>query len=117
DSFRVTWNVNDTTEMAAVAVMALLVSHLEGGVVERVLQIGSGGDYYVLTASGKDRDQVEVSGVREDADGAETRRRTRKKADQVLSQVRRGFVSVTAFSHPPGAESRSCLHYVRRRGR
>lgn len=114
-TFQLTWNEQDLTELAAIAVVALLIEDLEGGVLERVLPVGSGGDYLVLTRRARKLDQVEISGVREDANGRATRKRLLEKADQVLTHSKVGFASVTAFSHPPGANVRSCLHFVRRR--
>jgi hypothetical protein len=117
ESYLLAVNEVDLTEQAAIAVMAILIHELEGGVIERVLQIGSGGDYLVLTTGARQHDQVEVSGVKDDTDGHATRRRLKDKSNQVLSHAARGFASVTTFSHPPGAEVRSCLHYVRKRSR
>ncbi|HEX4611986.1 MAG TPA: hypothetical protein VH092_27565 [Urbifossiella sp.] len=113
-TFPLTWNDTDLTELGAIAVMALLVHELEGGVIDRVLPIGSGGDYLITTPGSRAPGQVEVSGVTEDGDSRETRKRVKKKADQVLTHARAGFVSVTAFSHPPAGGVRSFLHFVRR---
>ena len=114
-TFPLTWNDHELTEYAAIALMALLIENLEGGILERVLQIGSGGDFLVLTRRARKHDQIEVSGIRKDTDGQETRRRLTKKSSQVLTGCDSGFASVTAFSHPPDAVVHSCLHYVRRR--
>jgi hypothetical protein len=43
----VTVNDRTLTEQAAVGVLALLISDLEGAVLQTVLQIGSGGDYLI----------------------------------------------------------------------
>lgn len=114
-TYPLTWNDQDLTEMAAIAIMALLIDDLEGGVVQRVLPIGSGGDYLVVTRQAQEPDQVEVSGIWQDTDGRTTRRRLAEKADQVLTHCKCGFASVTAFAHPPDSVVQSCLHFVRRR--
>ena len=88
----------DRTEYAAIAVMALLVHHLEGAEVVGTLAIGSGGDYNLLVKK-KTRFQVEVSGIEVDLLGHETRKRVRKKSAQVLKRRKKGFVSVTTFDH------------------
>ena len=114
ESFRVTWNDNDTTEIAAIAVMALLIGHLEGSRRAGTSDWG-GGDYYVLTG-GKDRDQVEsqrrAGGRRHGSirGGGRAERPTR-----YWGTCGR-FVSVTAFSHPPAAGSQE-LPSLRRRPR
>jgi len=113
-TFPLTWNEYDLTEMAAIAVTAMLVENLEGGVLQSVLPIGSGGDYLVLTRRAKKPDQIEISGIREDDNGSRSRTRVSEKAGQVLTHCKCGFVSVTTFSHPPGATVQSCLHFVRR---
>jgi hypothetical protein len=102
------------TEQAAVAVMALLVHDLEGGIIQRVLQIGSGGDYLVLTRRARKPDQVEVSGVQEDTDGSAAKRRLGEKTDQVLTHCKVGFASVTTFAHSQPPTAHSYLHFVRR---
>lgn len=113
--FRLTWNDHDTTEMAAIAVMAVLINDLEGGVLKRVLPIGSGGDYLVLTTKSTGEDQVEISGVWRDPNGRPTRQRLAAKCEQVLTHSDGGFASVTAFSHPPEGGVCSFLHYVEKR--
>jgi hypothetical protein len=94
--------------------MALLIHDLEGGVLQEVLQIGSGGDYFVLVKRAKKPIQVEVSGIREDLHGGPSRSRLREKTTQVLTHSKVGYASVTTFSHPAGAIVHSYLHYVRR---
>jgi len=112
--FQLTWNKRTLTEMAAIAVMAMLVENLEGGVLQSVLQIGSGGDYLVLTRRERKPNQIEVSGIRQDASGSRTRTRVKEKTVQVLKDCKCGFVSLTTFAHPPGTAVQSCLHFVRR---
>jgi hypothetical protein len=93
--YRVTLNDHTLTEQAAIAVMALLIHDLEGGVLQRVVPIGGGGDYFVVPRGAKKRDQVEVSGIREDGRGSTAKRRLVEKADQVLThrkdRVRVGY--------------------------
>ena len=112
--YRLTFNDHDLTEQAAIAVMALLIHNLEGGVLQRVLQIGSGGDYLVLTRRARKPDQVEVSGVQEDSDGSAARGSLGEKTDQVLTHSKVGFTSVTTFAHAQPPIVHSALHFVRR---
>ena len=79
--------------------MALLVSELERGVLEEVLQIGSGGDYNVRVVGSSDPIQMEVSGVLQDDSGTTTTKRFSEKKAQVLTLRKQGFVSVTVFEH------------------
>jgi hypothetical protein len=113
--YRITLNDYDLTEQAAIAVMALLVHNLQGGVLQRVLQIGSGGDYLVLTRRAKKPDQIEVSGLQEDATGSAARRRLGEKIEQVLTHCKFGFVSVTTFARSRPPTVHSYLHFVRRK--
>jgi hypothetical protein len=115
DQYRITFNDHDLTEQAAVAVAALLIHDLQGGVIQRVLQIGSGGDYLVRTRRSKKPDQIEMSGIQEDTDGSEAKKRLRKKSEQVLTQCKAGFVSVTTFARSQPPTVHSYLHFVRRR--
>jgi hypothetical protein len=112
-----TVNARTVTEQAAIGVMALLVNDLEGGVLQHVLQIGSGGDYFVLGRGAKRPVQVEVSGIKEDLVGHASRSRVEQKSAQVLKHARVGYASVTTFSHPVGPVVQSFLHFVRRRRR
>ena len=110
-----TINEQELTEKAAIGVMAVLISDLEGGQLETVLPIGSGGDYHVVVRRLHKPAQVECSGIREDGDGADSRNRLNKRWGQVLTKDKRGFVSVTTFSYPPGAVVHSYLHFVAKR--
>jgi hypothetical protein len=113
----ITKNDQDLTEEAAVGVAALLIHDLEGGVLQKVLPIGSGGDY-LLRVSGMDSFiQLEVSGLREDHTGSASASRLRQKTEQVLTQARVGFVSVTTFSHGPHAVVHGYQHFVRKKRR
>lgn len=107
-----TVNEHDVTEQAAIGVMALLIHELEGGVLQQVLPIGSGGDYLVLPRGARHPIQVEVSGIREDRNGSASQSRLRQKCDQVLTASKAGYASVTTFSHPAGPIVQSWLHYV-----
>jgi hypothetical protein len=113
--YRMTFNDHDLTEQAAIAVMALLIHDLQGGVLQRVLQIGSGGDYLVLTRRARKPDQIEVSGVQQDTDGSAAKRRLGEKTDQVLTHCKLGFASVTTFAHSQPSIVHSYLHFVRRK--
>jgi hypothetical protein len=108
-----TVNAQTLTEQAAVGVMALLIHDLEGGVLQNVLPIGSGGDYLILHRRGGNPIQVEVSGIRDDATGNASRARLTQKSVQVLTHSMAGYASVTTFSHPAGAIVHCYLHYVR----
>jgi hypothetical protein len=114
DQYRLGLNDHALTEQAAIAVMALLIHDLEGGVLQRVVGLGGGGDYYVITPGSQKVDQVEVSGIREDAHGSEANKRLAKKTGQVLTHCKAGFVSVTTFAHSAVRIAHSYLHYVRR---
>jgi hypothetical protein len=107
-------NEHELTAEAAVAVAALLIHHLQGAVVETVLQIGSGGDYLVRLAQEVKPIQMEVSGILEDETGSLSRTRLTKKREQVLTNERVGFASVTAFSHGPERVVHSHLHFTKR---
>jgi hypothetical protein len=109
-----TKNAHDITEGAAVGVAALLVSDLEGAILQSVLPIGSGGDYHVRVKEAKKPIQIEMSGLREDEAGSASRARLREKTDQVLTCARVGFVSVTTFSHGASKVVHNYLHYVRK---
>jgi hypothetical protein len=114
----ITFNERRITEDAALAVMALLIHELEALSVERVLQIGSGGDYVLSMRRRGQAAQVEVSGIREDSSGRRSRSRLAEKREQVLAKCPAGFASVTTFSHPGAGGVHSYLHYVeRQRGR
>ena len=102
------------TEQAAIGVMAMVIHELEGGQLIQVLQIGSGGDYLVITENAKRAVQVEVSGILLDTTGSESISRLRKKSDQVLTHSRSGFASVTTFAHGPDRIVQSDLHFVTR---
>jgi hypothetical protein len=109
-----TKNAHELTEEAAVGIAALLIHDLEGGVLQNVLPIGNGGDYLVRVREASAPIQLEVSGVRMDETGSNSRSRLQEKSDQVLTCVRVGFVSVTTFCHGPRAVVHSYLHFVRR---
>ncbi len=110
----ITVNAHTLTEQAAIAVMALLISDLEGGVVQSVFQIGSGADYLILPRRSSNPIQVEVSGIRYDASGNASRARLAQKSAQVLTNSEVGYASVTTFSHSASVIVHSYLHYVRR---
>jgi hypothetical protein len=101
-------NEQRITEDAAIGVMLLLIHELEGGVLTKVLPIGSGGDYAVRL-SGRPRPvQVEVSGIKTGSAG-EASSRLSKRRGQVRGA---GFVSVTTFQHGNSGEAHSYLHFV-----
>ena len=108
-----TVNDNDLTENSAIAILALLIHDLEGGVLQSVLQIGNGGDYLVQRMGDDRFIQVEVSGIKEDSGGTLSRARLKGKTDQVLRHDDVGYVSVTTFSHEAVAEVHSYLHFVK----
>lgn len=112
-----TKNAQDITEAAAIGVAALLIHDLEGAVLQNVLPIGNGGDYLVRVCGEHSFIQLEVSGLRKDETGSDSRSRLRQKTDQVLTSVRVGFVSVTTFCHGPHAVVHSFQHFVRARPR
>jgi hypothetical protein len=111
---RIAVSEHDLTEFAAIGVMALLIHDLEGGVLQNVLPIGSGGDYLVIPREAESPIQVEVSGIQVDLNGADSRSRLSRKSTQVLSHSTVGYASVTTFSHPTGPIVHSYLHYVSR---
>jgi hypothetical protein len=92
--------------------MALLIHELEGGIVETVAQIGSGGDYFVKPGKSRQTVQVEVSGIREDLVGNRAESRLREKQAQVLTKSDSGYVSVTTFHHGANGGPHSYLHFV-----
>lgn len=109
---RYTSNEQDITEAAAIALMGLLIHELEGGIIERVAPIGSGGDYFVKLTESKQTVLVEVSGIREDLIGDEAESRLRKKRAQVLTKSDSGYVSVTTFHRAANGGPHSFLHFV-----
>lgn len=113
----ITVNAQNLTEQAAVGIIALLIHDLEGGVLQSVLPIGSGGDYLVFTRGARKAVQVEASGVREDATGSASRARLAQKSEQVLTRSKAGYASVTTFSYSAALVVHSYLHYVCRRGK
>jgi len=98
---------NAITESAAIGVMLLLGNELEGFVLNTVLPIGSGGDYFVVLQGNNTRIQVEVSGIRSGT-GSQARRRLGEKKGQVRKP---GFASVTTFGYEIYPEAHSFLHY------
>jgi hypothetical protein len=94
--------------------MALLAHELEKVVILEVLPIGSGGDYAVLAQKRERPIQAEISGIREDRGGSESRSRLQTKCEQVLQHSKAGYASVTTFSHTATCEIHSYLHFVRR---
>ncbi len=114
----ITVNGQDLTEQAAIAVMALLIRDLEGGVLQTVLPIGSGGDYFIQLQGRAPLTQVEISGIRQAANAGVSRARLTEKAAQVLTHGNSGYASVTTFAYPVGGSAgpivHSYLHYVQR---
>lgn len=110
----ITVNDRTLTEKAAIGVLALLIQDLEAGVLQTVLPIGSGGDYYVRLRGAHSFLQVEVSGIKEDPAGSLSTPRLREKTTQVLSHARVGFASVTTFLYSATTSVHSYLHYVKR---
>jgi hypothetical protein len=109
-----TYNDNEITEKAAVAVAGLLVHELAGVQMKQVLPIGAGGDFAAeILASGQPI-QVECSGLLEDHLSA-ARARLRQKCEQVLTTSSHGYASVTTFHqlHRTGGIVHSFLHYVK----
>jgi len=106
------FNRNDITEDAAIVVMALLIHELEGMILQRVSQIGSGCDYYVRKCRSAKRVPVEVSGLFEEVIAGQSHTRLKEKCVQVLRHNRTGYVSVTTFKHLDGQFAHSYLHYV-----
>jgi hypothetical protein len=89
--------------------MLLLIHELEGGVLNQVLQIGSGGDYLINLQGRLDPVQVEVSGIKIGSVG-EASSRLGRKGGQVRGE---GFVSVTTFQRRRNGEAHSYLHFGR----
>jgi hypothetical protein len=85
-----TKNAHDLTEEAAIGVAALLINDLEGGVLQTVLPIGSGGDYLVRVSGEHRFIQLEVSGLRVDETGSHSGSRLQQKTEQVLTQANVG---------------------------
>ena len=108
------FNQNDITEDAAIGVMALLIHALEGMMLERVSQIGSGCDYYVRAAPETKLIPLEVSGICEETSVGQPQTRFNEKRNQVLrhKEHRAGYVSVTTFRHTAEDLVHSYLHYV-----
>lgn len=103
-------NANDLTEMAAILVASLTVSHFENGRIRSVLQIGSGGDYEVEVDWQRKPVQMEVSGLR--ADDTPKGNATAACVTKKRAQVGTGFVSVTAFRHFATGLPHSVLCYA-----
>lgn len=116
EQLSITMPPDTLTESAAVALAALSVSEFEQGRISHVLPKGSGGDYHVEVDWRQHPVQLEVSGLRRDDSptGAGTNARVDEKCGQVLTKVREGFVSVTAFHHQPNGQPYSLLCYVTR---
>jgi hypothetical protein len=110
-----TKNAHELTSEAAVGMAALLIHDLEDGVLQTVLQIGSGGDYFVQIPQSNAPIQLEVSGILEDETGGASRSRLTEKAAQVLTHARVGFASVTTFSHGSAKVVHSYLHFTKDR--
>jgi hypothetical protein len=100
------------TEDAAIAVMALLIHELESVTVERVLDEGNGGDFLLSMKKGGEAVQIEVSGLREDADGGRSSSRLGEKLQQVLTKCDAGFASVTTFKRLKAGVVHSYLHFT-----
>jgi len=102
----VTVNAQELTGQAAIAVMALLVSDLENGVLQTVLPIGSGGDYLVQKQGSHNSKQIEASGIRQAETASVSLSRLNEKKAQVLKHSEDGYASVTTFCCPGnGAET------------
>src|SRR5260221_8802327 len=84
-----TYNGNEITEKAAIAVMGLLVHELDGLQIKKVVPIGGGGDYTAEASRGGQLIQVEVSGIKEGHPSV-SRTRLAEKCGQVLSCQPRG---------------------------
>jgi hypothetical protein len=108
-----TKNAHELTAEAAVGMAALLIHDLEGGILQSVLQIGSGGDYLLQIQESSVPIQLEVSGIMADETGSASRSRLNEKCDQVLTHARVGFASVTTFSHGPTKIVHSYLHFTK----
>jgi hypothetical protein len=113
------WTVNNghLTEYAACGIMALLIHALEGEKIQTVLQIGEGPDFLVCRGPAHANASVEVSGIRQVETPGQSQYRVAEKRIQLLKSNEQGYVSVTSFSHPPGAIVHSYLHFVARHGR
>lgn len=107
-----TINEQRITEDAAIAVMALLINELESVNIDSVLQIGSGGDYFLKLSKNKITVQVEVSGIREDLEGGRAESRLEEKRAQVLKKSDSGYTSVTTFHRAANGGPHSFLHFV-----
>lgn len=107
-----TVNAQTLTEHAAIGIMGLLISDAEGAVLETVLPIGSGGDYFIRC--GGNVSQVEVSGILTAETMSVATARLSQKSQQVLKHVVEGYVSVTTFACPSACGVHSYLHYVKK---
>lgn len=112
-----TINAHTLTEKAAIGIAALLIHDLEGGSLQTVLPIGSGGDYLVRVSGDSSFIQLEVSGLREDGTGSASSARLQQKTMQVLTRARVGFVSVTTFCHGSEGIVHSYHHFVKQKSR
>ena len=114
--YRYTVDEDTLTEWAAIGMMGLLIHHLEGGIIRRVIRKGSGGDYLVTLTCDHSESQVEVSGIHRDESnsGSDSSARLREKREQILRYCPAGFISVTTFAHGTDREVRSFLHYVQK---
>jgi hypothetical protein len=106
-------NEDDITEQAAIGVMLLLINELEGAILTRVLQIGSGGDYLVSLSGVPEPLQVEVRGIKSGSAGRASSRLGEKRR-QVHGE---GFASVTTFKYGEAEAAHSYLHFVTPGGR
>lgn len=103
-------NPDEITEKAAIGMMALLITSLEGLAIMNVMPIGSGADYKVKALVGRENFSTEVSGIREADFRSVSTGRLKDKVIQLLKENSCGFVSVTTFLHPDGLHS--FLHFV-----
>lgn len=102
----------EITEKAAIGLMALLIARLENITIERVTRRGTGADYLVRAIVDGTILPVEVSGIEIARYPSEARSRVDQKRNRLLGHNSDGFVSVTAFSHPPNRREFSYLHFV-----
>lgn len=107
-----TKNNQQTTEEAAVGVLAMLIDDLENAEILSVLQIGSGGDFLITIRETSVEIQAECSGILVDEKGYETTQRLKDKGKQVLTKSTSGFASITTFSHSKSQEVRCKISFV-----
>jgi hypothetical protein len=107
------------SEFAAIGMMSLLIIKLERLIIDEILpeSSGIGADYVIKATDQQERFRIEVSGIRIAHHNYESETRLAQKRERLLQFNNQGFVSVTAFSHPPDGNIYSILHFVKKPGK